>query len=102
MSSALRVAEIPRGYKQTEVGIIPEDWLVTPLTGLVTILHGFGFQSQYFKPLGRYALTTPGHFHEVGGFREIGDKQKYYDGPLPDGYLLRACPIRGTKRGRAT
>ncbi len=76
------------GYKQTEVGVIPEDWEVVPLDGLATILHGYGFQSQYFKPLGSYLLTTPGHFYETGGFREVRDKQKFYAGPLPDGYLL--------------
>jgi type I restriction enzyme S subunit len=76
------------GYKQTEVGVIPEDWEVRPLVGLASILHGYGFQSQYFKPHGTYRLTTPGHFHETGGFRDVGDKQKFYDGPLPDGYLL--------------
>ena len=81
-------AKVRPGYKQTDVGVIPEDWGAKPLAGLVTILHGFGFQSQYFKPFGDYRLTTPGHFHETGGFRDVGDKQKFYDGPLPDGYLL--------------
>lgn len=77
------------GYKQTEVGVIPEDWEVKPLAGLAAILHGFGFESQHFRASGKYQLTTPGHFHEAGGFRDVGDKQKFYDGPIPDGYLLR-------------
>lgn len=80
--------EVMPGYKQTEVGVIPEDWEAKPLAGMAAIVHGFGFQSQYFKPLGKYRLTTPGHFHETGGFRDVGDKQKFYNGPLPDGYLL--------------
>jgi type I restriction enzyme S subunit len=80
--------EVRPGYKRTEVGVIPEDWEVKPLAKLAVILHGFGFQSQYFKPLGKYRLTTPGHFYETGGFRDVGDKQKFYDGPLPEGYLL--------------
>ncbi|MFZ4856177.1 MAG: restriction endonuclease subunit S [Desulfuromonadaceae bacterium] len=79
---------VPPGYKQTEVGVIPEDWEVKPLAGLATIIHGYGFQSRYFKPLGVYRLTTPGHFYEAGGFREIDDKQKFYYGPFPDGFLL--------------
>jgi type I restriction enzyme S subunit len=79
---------IKNGYKQTELGVIPADWEVTPLTGLVVIQHGYGFQSQYFKPFGKYRLTTPGHFHETGGFRDVGEKQKFYEGPLPEGYLL--------------
>ena len=81
--------EVKPGYKQTEVGVIPEDWEAKPLVGLTAILHGFGFQSKHFTTFGKYRLTTPGHFHEAGGFRDVGDKQKFYDGPLPDGYLLR-------------
>ena len=80
--------DLKPGYKQTEAGVIPEDWDAKPLAGLAAIIHGFGFQSQYFKPLGNYRLTTPGHFYETGGFRDVGDKQKFYDGPLPDGYIL--------------
>jgi len=79
---------VRRGYKQTEVGVIPEDWEVRPLAGLVAIHHGFAFRSQYFKDAGLYRLTTPGHFYEAGGFRDVGEKQKFYDGPLPSGYLL--------------
>ena len=81
--------EVKPGYKQTEVGVIPEDWEAKPLVGLTAILHGFGFQGKHFTTFGKYRLTTPGHFHEAGGFRDVGDKQKFYDGPLPDGYLLR-------------
>ena len=88
-ASANEATAVPPGYKQTEVGVIPEDWEVKPLAGLAAILHGFGFQSKYFATFGKYRLTTPGHFHEAGGFRDVGDKQKFYDGPLPDGYLLR-------------
>jgi type I restriction enzyme S subunit len=82
------MSEVRRGYKQTEVGVIPEDWATQSLLGHVAILHGFGFQSQYFTEMGTLRLTTPGHFYEDGGFRELGEKQKYYDGPLPHGYLL--------------
>ena len=80
--------ELKTGCKQTAVGVVPEDWSITPLAGLVAILHGFGFESRYFRSAGKYRLTTPGHFHETGGFRDIGNKQKFYEGPLPDDYLL--------------
>lgn len=77
------------GYKQTEVGIIPEDWEVKPLRGLITILHGFPFLGHFFKSTGTYRLTTPGHFFEQGGFRDVGDKQKFYVGQFPSDYLLK-------------
>ena len=82
------MGEVKLGYKLTEVGVIPEDWKSEPLAKLAIILHGFGFRSQYFKPLGKYRLTTPGHFYETGGFRDVGEKQKFYDGPFSEEYLL--------------
>lgn len=81
--------EVKRGYKQTEVGVIPKEWDVKPLKGRVSIAHGFAFASQYFASNGNYRLTTPGHFYEEGGFRDIGDRQKYYTGPVPSDYVLR-------------
>lgn len=82
--------ELKPGYKQTEVGIIPEDWEVRPLKGNVHITHGFAFSSQYFANYGEFRLTTPGHFYEYGGFRDIGDKQKFYIGPVPHDYILHS------------
>ena len=76
------------GYKQTEVGVIPQDWEVVRLKGRVSIGHGYAFGSQYFASHGLYRLTTPGHFYEAGGFRDIGEKQKYYVGPVPSDYIL--------------
>jgi len=80
--------EVKPGYKQTEVGVIPEEWNARPLKGHVSIAHGFAFASQYFASSGNYRLTTPGHFYEEGGFRDIGNKQKYYTGPVPNDYVL--------------
>lgn len=81
--------EVKPGYKQTEVGVIPEDWDCDALLGKIEISHGYGFQSQYFTQVGNYRLTTPGNFYEAGGFRNTDEKQKYYDGPLPAEYLLK-------------
>lgn len=88
MVTTAQAMKVKAGYKLTEAGVIPEDWKATPLIGLAAIQHGYGFQSQYFKPFGKYRLTTPGHFYETGGFRDVGEKQKFYEGPLPEGYLL--------------
>jgi type I restriction enzyme S subunit len=54
----------------------------------INIAHGFAFSSEHFKSHGAYRLTTPGHFYEAGGFRDIGAKQKYYVGPVPSDYVL--------------
>jgi type I restriction enzyme, S subunit len=76
------------GFKWTEAGLIPKDWDFKALQEIAVIHHGFGFKSQYFKSHGMYRLATPGHFYENGGFRDIGENQKFYDGPLPKGYLF--------------
>ncbi len=77
------------GYKQTEVGVIPEEWGAVPLKGKVGITHGFAFASEHFASHGLYRLATPGHFYEAGGFRDVGEKQKYYVGPIPRDYVLQ-------------
>jgi type I restriction enzyme S subunit len=33
-------------------------------------------------------LLTPGSFHEAGGYRDQGEKTKYYTGQIPKGYIL--------------
>ena len=38
---------IPEGYKQTEVGIIPNEWLCVPAHSIVDFFGGFGFSSRY-------------------------------------------------------
>ena len=81
--------EVKPGYKQTEVGVIPEEWEAVPLKGKVGIAHGFAFASEHFASHGPYRLATPGHFYEAGGFRDIGEKQKYYVGPVPNDYVLQ-------------
>jgi type I restriction enzyme S subunit len=38
--STLHSSLIPKGYKQTEVGVIPEDWEVVEIGAMATILTG--------------------------------------------------------------
>lgn len=58
------------------------------LGDLLSIKHGFAFKSQFFKKEGKHVLLTPGNFYEEGGYRDRGEKQKYYGGDVPEGYLL--------------
>lgn len=67
----------------------PMGWSFEPIGELLTVKHGFAFKSEHFADKGRYTLLTPGNFCESGGYRDRGDKQKYYTGPLPHGYLLK-------------
>ncbi|MFD1136639.1 restriction endonuclease subunit S [Paenibacillus urinalis] len=63
-------------------------WLVSPLREELNVKHGFAFQGEYFSNEGEYILLTPGNFYEEGGYRNRGDKQKYYRGKIPQEYIL--------------
>jgi len=55
---------------------------------LFKVKHGYAFKSRFFDSSGPYVLLTPGNFNEQGGFRDVGEKQKYYTGDVPNGFVL--------------
>ena len=63
-------------------------WPVVRFFELFRVKHGYAFKSQYFDSDGPFVLLTPGNFHEEGGYRDQGEKQKYYTGDVPDGFIL--------------
>lgn len=63
-------------------------WQEKPLSELCDIKHGFAFKSEFFTSEGDYVLLTPGNFYESGGYRDRGEKQKYYIGEIPCDYVL--------------
>jgi len=65
-----------------------ENWSEKPLSEMCDIKHGFAFKSEYFDSEGEYVLLTPGNFFESGGYRDRGEKQKYYTGDIPRDYVL--------------
>lgn len=66
-----------------------DGWSHVPLGSRISIKHGYAFASAEFNADGDgYRLLTPAHFREDGGFRDLGDKQKYFSGTFPPEYLL--------------
>jgi type I restriction enzyme S subunit len=63
-------------------------WVEKPFAELCDIKHGFPFKSEHFTTEGDYVLLTPGNFYESGGYRDRGEKQKYYTGQIPRDYVL--------------
>jgi len=63
-------------------------WPITRMGDHFRVKHGFAFKGQYFTNDGPYVLLTPGSFHEEGGYRDQGEKTKYYTGDVPDGFVL--------------
>ncbi|MEH6521570.1 restriction endonuclease subunit S [Sulfitobacter sp.] len=55
----------------------------------IDIKHGFAFSSDFFRDKATdYILLTPGNFH-VDQRLYFGQRTKYYDGPIPNGYVLK-------------
>jgi type I restriction enzyme S subunit len=65
-----------------------EGWVEKALSDLCDIKHGYAFQGKYFSNQGEYVLLTPGNFYETGGYRDRGEKQKFYTGEIPRDYVL--------------
>ena len=65
-----------------------DGWDEKPLADLCDIKHGFAFKSEFFTTEGDYVLLTPGNFYETGGYRDRGEKQKYYTGEIPPDFVL--------------
>jgi type I restriction enzyme, S subunit len=65
-----------------------KDWVEKPLAELCEIKHGLAFDGAFFSNIGDYVLLTPGNFYEEGGYRDRGERQKYYIGEIPRDYVL--------------
>jgi type I restriction enzyme S subunit len=63
-------------------------WEDILLKEIIDVKHGFAFKSEFFTTEGDFVLLTPGNYFEEGGYRDRGGKQKYYQGEIPDGYIL--------------
>ncbi len=66
-----------------------EGWEEKKFKELIDVKHGFAFLGEFFSDKGEYVLLTPGNFYEKGGYRERGEKQKYYVGNIPPDYILK-------------
>jgi type I restriction enzyme S subunit len=64
------------------------DWCDCKLGDLLQIKHGFAFLGEHFASRGTHVVLTPGNFREEGGFKEKADKAKWYNGPIPEDYVL--------------
>ena len=65
-----------------------DDWRAVSLGELFRVKHGFAFKSEYFTDEPQdTVLVTPGNFAIGGGFQD--GKRKYYNGQLPEDYVLK-------------
>jgi type I restriction enzyme S subunit len=73
---------VREGYKQTEVGVIPEDWEPKSIGEMLQIGSGFSFKSEFFSTAGPIVLT-PGNFKLEGGLYFNDRNTKRYSGSFP-------------------
>jgi len=64
-------------------------WVEKPFSELCDIKHGFAFKGEFFTNKGDYVVLTPGNCYESGGYRDRGEKQKYYAGEIPPDYIMK-------------
>lgn len=57
--------QVPKGYKQTEVGVIPEDWVIRPLLSAVRIASGQVDPKN--EPYRSMVLVAPDHIESSSG-----------------------------------
>lgn len=63
-------------------------WRECRLGDLLQVKHGFAFLGEYFAESGTHIVLTPGNFFDEGGFKQKGDKEKWYRGPVPTDFVL--------------
>jgi type I restriction enzyme, S subunit len=76
---------VPTGYKQTEVGVILEDWNAVQLRELFTLKNGYSFKGEFFSNKGPIVLT-PGNFKLEGGLYFEERNTKRYSAEYPKSY----------------
>lgn len=67
---------------------VPSGWKLEQLSTFINVKHGYAFKGKFFsaEPTDNI-LLTPGNFKIGGGFK--GDKYKFYNGEIPNDYILR-------------
>ena len=64
---------IPKGYKQTEVGVIPEEWEVCQVGSLLNYINGKAHE-QSIKDYGRYVVVNSKFISSEGEVRKYSDE----------------------------
>jgi len=79
---------VREGYKQTEIGEIPESWEVRGLGEVAEFLSGFPFKSSYFTDVDEAGMPLIRIRNLVSGSVET-----YYSGPPEPDYLIRSGDV---------
>ena len=64
--------EVKPGYKQTEVGVIPEDWEVEPLSSIASLTNGKAHEGR-ISDFGKYIVVNSKFISTNGEVRKYSD-----------------------------
>jgi type I restriction enzyme S subunit len=78
--------EIKKGYKQTDIGLIPQDWELTYIGNIATVEGGFAFNSKKFLSRGKYQVIKMSNLYEgrlnlgrsISYINELNEQEKKY------------------------
>jgi type I restriction enzyme S subunit len=81
-------ALFPTQFEESAFEQFPKGWTIREVGEVIDVKHGFAFPGDCFRgdPAGDI-LLTPGNFAVGGGFKD--DKVKYFEGAVPQDYVLR-------------
>jgi len=98
--------EVRRGYKQTEVGVIPDDWEVKPLGELAAVTAGgtpSRTNAKYWNGDIPWVTTSEVDFYTIDSAEQFITKEGLNNSAaklLPPGTLLMALYGQGKTRGK--
>jgi type I restriction enzyme, S subunit len=98
MSAECSVGNIPSGYKQTDVGVIPEDWEAKRIGAVCKLINGRGFKPFEWKEAGLPIIRI----QNLNGSDEFNCYSGIYDKKLevePGQLLFAWSGSRGTSFG---
>jgi type I restriction enzyme S subunit len=80
---ATQDAGCPVGYKQTEVGVIPEDWSLDSIGGAMRLLNGRAFKPSEWVDYGLPIIR-------IQNLNNLDSKFNYFSGPIEDRHRIHA------------
>jgi len=78
-----RDSVIKAGYKQTEVGVIPEDWEVNSIFQTMKLVNGYGFKPSQWSTEGLPIIR-------IQNLNDIDASFNYFNGEIEEKYHIRA------------
>ena len=99
MSAKAKPGGCPPGYKQTEVGVIPEKWDAVPLGRMIKLQGGYAFRSKDFSDIGVPVIRIS---DIQGGVVHVDRAICHPPIQLPDDFVIRQGDVLVAMSGATT